>query len=112
MTTKENAVDIKGIIEDVYKKYGCNDVEVSAVYQNSMGDVSRLTESRDIKPAKVSVNNNGTAIILINSEEPYLGKRFFKILDEIKKCLRENDYSITKAGCLYDCYMVELTYES
>lgn len=112
MHTKETAENIKAIIEEKYKQYGCKTIEVSAVYQNMNGVESQITERRFVRPALVNVKNDGTAIILINSEEPYLGESFFKLLDEVKKGLRENEYSITKAGYLYDFFVVELTYKS
>ena len=76
--------NIKGIIQQAYEQYG------------------KTVTDRDVE---VIVKDDALSIRL-NTEVPYVGNNFFKLVDTIHKGMEKMGYTYKKTGYFFDfCYL-------
>lgn len=109
---EERAKAIKGIIDDVYKENGLDNVQTSAIYLDESGKEILITPYRYADPACVTVYRNGNVGIILRSSRLYpLQLGFATLVADTKKRLEENGYFNIKGNLWHEFYIIDCKYD-
>ena len=89
-TLKERAREVKDFVEQVYKLFGFDDAQASAIIIDESGKENRITSFWTAEPAKVTVDNKGNVeIILRKSNLVPMGMMFYLLRRLVKDGMME-----------------------
>ena len=111
-TLKERAREVKDFVEQVYKLFGFDDAQASAIIIDESGNENRITSFWTAEPAKVTVYNRGKVeIILRKSNLVPMGMMFYLLRRLVKDGMMESGYNFQKEEISQDTfYFLKFTF--
>ena len=90
--TRDQQHNLYDIVAEAYKRHG------SALVEGPYAKVDTCT---------IKAYDNGTIVVSINSEVPFV-ETWFALIGEVKDAFVEEGYEIVKTGFFYDFYDITL----